>query len=85
MTDLVRNPKDRFSHVVAHEMLSKASYLIFFSSSGVTHCLLGNFSCFLSSGEFFQSLLFEKILSGISSECQTVWTLIRPDNSSGLI
>ena len=34
---------------------------------------------------FFQNLLFEKILSGIPSECQTVWTLIRPDDSSGLI
>ena len=27
----------------------------------------------------------KKILSGIPSECQTVLTLIRPDNSSGLI
>ena len=33
---------------------------------------------------FFKSNL-EKILSGIPSECQTVWTLIRPDNLSGLI
>ena len=34
---------------------------------------------------FFKIKLFEKILSGIPSECQTVWTLIRPDDSSGLI
>ena len=33
----------------------------------------------------FSKLIFEKILSGIPSECQTVWTLIRPDESSGLI
>ena len=31
---------------------------------------LGNFSCFLSSADFFQNLLFRKILLGISSECQ---------------
>ena len=34
---------------------------------------------------FFQNKLFEKNLSGIPLECQTVWTLIRPDDSSGLI
>ena len=39
---------------------------------------LGNFSCFLSS-DFFQNQLFQKNLSGIPSECQTVWTQIRPD------
>ena len=43
------------------------------------------FHAFLSSADFFQNKLFEKILSGIPSECQTVWTLIRPDDSSGLI
>ena len=42
-------------------------------------CLLGNFSCFLSSADFFQNQLFLKILSGIQSECQTVWIKIRPD------
>ena len=40
---------------------------------------------FLSSADFFQNKFFEKILSGIPSEYQTVWTLIRPDDSSGLI
>ena len=34
---------------------------------------------------FFQNKLFRKILSEIPSECQTVWTLIRPDYLSGLI
>ena len=38
------------------------------------------FSVFLSSGDFFQ-----KILSGMPSECQIVWVQIRPDISSGLI
>ena len=51
----------------------------------LTHCILGNFHTFLSSADFFQNELFGKILSGILSECQTVWTLIRPDDSSGLI
>ena len=55
------------------------------AQESLTHCLLGNFSCFLSSADFFQNQLFEKFLSGIPSECQTVWTLIRPDDSSGLI
>ena len=40
---------------------------------------------FLSSADFFQNELFERILSEIPSECQTVWTLIRPDDLSGLI
>ena len=34
---------------------------------------------------FFQNQLFQKILSGIPSECQTDWIQIRPDNLSGLI
>ena len=51
----------------------------------LTYCILGNFSWFLSSADFFQNKLFEKILSGIPSECQTVWTLIRPDVLSDLI
>ena len=43
------------------------------------------FMLILSSADFFQNYLFGKILSEIPSECQTVWTLIRPDDSSGLI
>ena len=40
----------------------------------LTLCLLGNFSCFLSSADFFKINFFlKKILSGISSEYQTVW------------
>ena len=40
---------------------------------------------FLSSADFFQNQLFRKILSGIPSECQTVWIQIRPDILSDLI
>ena len=44
------------------------------------------FHAFLSSADFFfQNLFFDKILSGIPSECQTVWTQIRPNDSSDLI
>ena len=31
------------------------------------------------SADFFKIAFFEKILSGIPSECQTDWTQIRPD------
>ena len=48
--------------------------------------MLGNFSCFLSSAVFFfQNQLFRKILSGISSDCQSVWIQIRSEVLSGLI
>ena len=33
----------------------------------------------LSSVDFFQYFFFQKILSGIISECQTIWTQIRTD------
>ena len=52
---------------------------------------VNNFACweilhaFLSSADFFQNQLFRKILSGLPSECQTVWIQIRPDPLSGLI
>ena len=50
----------------------------------LTQCMLGDFSCFLSSAVFFFKINFlKKILSGIPSKCQTVWTLIRPDNDLG--
>ena len=45
----------------------------------------GLFNAFLLSADFFQNQLFWKILSGILSECQTVWIQIRPDILSGLI
>ena len=49
-------------------------------------CILGDFlMLFLLSAEFFQNLPFQKILSGISSECQTVLIQIRPDVLSGLV
>ena len=40
---------------------------------------------FLSSADFFQNQLFQKTLSGIPPECQTVCIQIRPDIFSGLI
>ena len=40
---------------------------------------------FLTSADYFQNQLFEKILSQIPSECQTVWIQIWPDVLSGLI
>ena len=40
---------------------------------------------FLSSADFFQSLLFQKILSGTLSECGTVWIQIRSDSLLVLI
>ena len=41
---------------------------------------------FMLSADFFHDqLFFLKILSGIPSECQTVWIQIRPDILSGLI
>ena len=54
-------------------------------SQKITHCILGNFSFFFCHLLIFSNQLFKKILSGIPSECQTVWTLIRSDDSSGLI
>ena len=45
----------------------------------------GNFLCFLLSADFFQNNFFRKILSGIQSECQTVWIQTRPDILSVLI
>ena len=39
----------------------------------------------LLSADFFQSQLFQKIISRIPSQCQTVWIQIKPDILSGLI
>ena len=43
------------------------------------------FRAFLLSADFFQNQLFQKILSGIPSECQAVWFQIRPNILSRLI
>ena len=40
---------------------------------------------FLSPSDFFQITFLRKLLSGIPSESQTLWTQIRPDILSGLI
>ena len=45
----------------------------------LTHCILGNFHAFLSSADFLKT-----ILSEIPSECQTVWTQIRPSDPNCL-
>ena len=47
--------------------------------------ILGYFSCFLSSADFFQNQLFRKVLSGTPFEYQTDWIQIRPDILLGLI
>ena len=47
------------------------------SVSLLTLYLVGKFSCVLQSADYFQNQNFRKILSGIPSECQTVWIQIR--------
>ena len=54
-------------------------------SSTFTLGLLGNSAGFLSSADFFPNQLFQKIISEIPSECQTVWMEIRTDILSVLI
>ena len=43
------------------------------------------FHDFLSSTDFFQNQLFRKIISGLPSECKTIWIQIRPDVLLSLI
>ena len=45
---------------------------------------INSLHAFLSSADFFKINFFEKILSGMPSECQTVWIQIRPNNLLGL-
>ena len=47
--------------------------------------MLGNFSCGLFSDFFFKIFFFEKNISDIPSECQTVWIQVRTDILLGLI
>ena len=47
-------------------------------------CLLGSFSSFLSSADFFQIIFFEKFFQEYH-QCQTVWIQIRPNILLGLI
>ena len=45
----------------------------------LTLCMIGNFFMFLSSVDFFSNIeFFEKLFSGILSDCQTVWIQVRP-------
>ena len=48
--------------------------------------MLGNFEGFFCHLQIFvHNKVFRKILSGMPSQCQTVWIQIRPDKLSGLI
>ena len=40
---------------------------------------------FLSSADFFQKQLFQKVIQELQTECQTAWIQIRPDILLGLI
>ena len=52
----------------------------------LTLCMLGNFACFfVVCGYFFKLTFLQKYLSGIPSECQTVWIQIKPGVLPGLI
>ena len=51
----------------------------------LTLCMLGNFACYFVGCVFFLKVTFPKNISGIPSECQTVWIQIRPYVLSGLI
>ena len=51
----------------------------------LTRCLMDNFSNFFAICGFFSKSTFSKNLSGMPSECQTVWIQIWPDALSGLI
>ena len=51
-----------------------------------TICFMVIFCAFLSSADFFFKInFFEKIILGVSSECQTVWIQIRHVILSDLI
>ena len=64
--------------------------IIIFTNNINGHILLKLFACwdilhdFLSSTEFFKINFFQIILSGIPSECPTVWIWVRLDVLSGL-
>ena len=49
------------------------------------YCMLGNFHDILSSADIFKHNVFQKILCGITLECQNAWIQIRTDNLSVLI
>ena len=75
----------KFGHAV---YLGASSTFVPMQQTELTPCQLGNFDCFccLLIFTFKKSLFFFKnTLSGIPSECKTIWIQIRPDVSSGLI
>ena len=47
--------------------------------------MLANLLSLLLAGDFFEKKTFQKILSGIPSECKTICIQIRPNILSGLI
>ena len=63
-------------------MLQQKRTIIKSMPTGKLCMLLG---AFLSPADFEKNQLFRKILSGIKSECQTVWIEIRSHVLSGLI
>ena len=67
------------SYENCHHNCSKQVFVQYQSVEDLTHCIVTILGKFFSSADFFQNQLFEKNLSGLPSECQTVWTLIRPD------
>ena len=57
------------------------SAAVLIGALGLTHCMLGNFSCFCCHLlTFFKIYFFKKNLSGTLSECQTVWIQIRTND-----
>ena len=62
-------------HIIGH--CGELCYQLF------AHWVVLNTSCCLLI--LFQIQLFLKLLSGIPSECQTVWIQIKPDILSGLV
>ena len=67
-------------HLKIIKMLSAAVVI-----DALTLCMLGNFACFFVVCGLFFKLTFQKNLSGIQSECQTIWIQIRHNVLSGLI
>ena len=72
----LEEPIWRFLMVVSPELYLCSSK----SSFSLTHCMLGNFSCFRCRlPTFFKINFFKKILSGTLSECQMLWIQITTD------
>ena len=62
-----------------------ATSCVFGRNSLILVCILGKIHDICRLMIFSKNQLFQKILSGMSFECQTVWPQIRPDILLGLI